>query len=73
MAANNDTMAAIHEAVAQELLRLIKSGEAKSSDLSVAVKFLKDNGIEAIAAQDSPLANLAASLPTFDEDVDLPN
>lgn len=73
MAANNDTMAAIHEAVAQELLRLIKSGDAKSSDLSVAVKFLKDNGIEAIAAQDSPLANLAASLPTFDEDVDLPH
>lgn len=73
MATNPDVMAAIHEAVAQELLRLIKSGEAKSSDLSVAVKFLKDNGIEAIAAEHSPLANLAASLPSFDEDDALPN
>lgn len=67
MAASNDIMASIHEAVAKELLRRIESGEAAASELSVAVKFLKDNGIEAIARDDSPLANLAASLPAFDD------
>lgn len=35
--------------------------------LNVARQFLKDNKIEAIAAQGSPLANLA-DLPVFDED-----
>lgn len=35
--------------------------------LNVARQFLKDNKIEAIAAQGSPLANLA-NLPVFDED-----
>lgn len=67
MSASNEIMASIHEAVATELLRRIKSGEAAASELSVAVKFLKDNGIEAIGRDDSPLANLAASLPEFDD------
>ena len=35
--------------------------------LNVARQFLKDNKIEAIAAQGSPLAGLA-DLPVFDED-----
>lgn len=35
--------------------------------LNVARQFLKDNKIEALAVQDSPLARLA-DLPVFDED-----
>lgn len=35
--------------------------------LNVARQFLKDNKIEAVAAQGSPLADLA-DLPVFDED-----
>jgi hypothetical protein len=33
----------LFDAVADELLTKIKSGEAKPADLAVAVKFLKDN------------------------------
>ena len=62
-----DALAALHEAVATDLLRRVNSGEAVASELSVAVKFLKDNGIEARATDNSPLANLAASLPVFDD------
>ena len=57
----------LHEAVAIELLERIRSGEAKPADLSVAVKFLKDNGIEAIPTDNSLLNALLQELP-FDED-----
>ena len=54
----------LHEAVTQELLLRVRSGEATASELSVAVKFLKDNGasLDVIMAE-SPLANLLESLP----------
>jgi|TARA_R100000951_G_scaffold99477_2_gene89858 hypothetical protein len=70
MTATNKTLADLHEGIAQELLSRVRSGEATAAELSVATKFLKDNGIEAVAAQDSPLANLAASLPMFDASTD---
>jgi len=63
----SETLNALHEAVATELLERIKSGEAKPADLSVAVKFLKDNGIEAIPTDGSLLTALLQELP-FDED-----
>ena len=75
MSASKEILAMLHDEVAKDLVRKVTSGEASASELSVAVKFLKDNGIEAMAVADSPLANLAASLPAFD-DVDedaLPN
>jgi len=63
MSASNDILNALHEAVAEDLLAKVKSGEAKSSDLAVAVKFLKDNGVEALATDGSHLGNLLDSLP----------
>ena len=60
----------LHEAVAQELLDRVRSGEAKPADLSVAVKFLKDNGIEAIPTDGSILKALFEDLP-FDEDEEI--
>lgn len=57
----------LHEAVASDLLFKIKSGEAKAADLSVAAKFLKDNGIEAIPTNNSTLVQLLEEMP-FDED-----
>jgi len=58
----------LHDSVATDLLNRIKSGEASASELSVAVKFLKDNGAthDIINAQ-SPLGNLLENLP-FDVD-----
>ena len=62
-----ETLNLLHEAVANELLTRIRSGEAKPADLSVAVKFLKDNGIEAIPTDGSMLRQLLEELP-FDEE-----
>lgn len=53
----------LYNAVADELLRKIQSGEASAAELNVARAFLKDNGIDATPGQSKPLANLAESLP----------
>ena len=57
----------LHEGVAKDLLAKVKSGEASASELSVATKFLKDNGacLEVITTE-SPMANLLEALP-FEE------
>jgi hypothetical protein len=57
----------LHEGVAKDLLAKVKSGEASASELSVATKFLKDNGacLEVIGTE-SPMANLLEALP-FEE------
>lgn len=57
----------LHDSVAQDLLQKVKSGEASASELSVATKFLKDNGacLEVINTE-SPMANLLEALP-FEE------
>ena len=57
------TLETLHSQVAQELLHRITSGEASSADMSNAIKFLKDNGIEGLAVQDSPLGDLVNVLP----------
>jgi hypothetical protein len=54
----------LHEAVVLDLLAKVASGEATASELSVAVKFLKDNNatLDVITAE-SPMGNLLESLP----------
>jgi len=69
MRATEETLSDLHGSLAKELLRKIKSGDATASELSAAVKFLKDNGIEAEFIQDSPIANLLSSLPTFEDEL----
>lgn len=56
----------LHEAVARDLLNKVASGEATAQELSAAIKFLKDNGIEAVIRSDSSIGQLAA-LPEFEE------
>ena len=57
----------LRDSVAKELLQKVKSGEATASELSVAVKFLKDNGaVNEVITSESPMANLLESLP-FEE------
>lgn len=70
MTASKDILAKLHNAVAEDLLSKILCGEASAQELNAAIKFLKDNGIEALPVEDSPLANLAASLPSFGDDED---
>lgn len=54
----------LHETTAKELLKRIESGEASASELSVAVKFLKDNNATLdVITSESPLGNLLGKLP----------
>jgi hypothetical protein len=59
----------LHNETAKTLLERIKTGEATAADLSVARQFLKDNGIDSVAFQDSPVSNLATVLPFNDPEV----
>ena len=65
-------MEQLHSMLANTLLSKISDPDVKASDLNVARQFLKDNGIEALATEGSPLADLVATLPNFnDEDADV--
>ena len=68
MTATNDILATLHNAVAEDLLGKVLGGEATAQELNAAIKFLKDNGIEALPVENSPLADLASSLPDFTDD-----
>lgn len=69
--ASETLLANLHNKVAQTLLDKIESGEATHQDMQAAIKFLKDNGIE--ATLDTPgMTQLVNALPKFedqDEDV----
>lgn len=61
---DRDILELLHQKVAEELLARIKNGEATASELSVAVKFLKDNNANLdVVTAESPLGNLLESLP----------
>ena len=65
-------MALLHKTPAENLLLRIQDPEVKSSDLNVARQFLKDNGIDAVPVEGSPLSDLVATLPDFsDADFDV--
>jgi len=68
MAATEELLGLLHDAVAQDLITKIKNGTATPAEISTAVKFLKDNGIEALPTENSKLEKLANSLPEFDEE-----
>lgn len=63
----SDKLQELHEVVTEELLARVRSGEATSAELSVAVKFLKDNGASTdVITAESPMASLLSELP-FEE------
>ncbi len=64
----NTVLTQLHEGIAEELLARIQSGNATAAELTAAIKFLKDNGIDAHVKDASPLANLAQILPFQDPD-----
>jgi hypothetical protein len=61
---SKDIIDLLHSAVANDLLARVQSGQATSQELSVAVKFLKDNGanLDVITAE-NPMADLLQALP----------
>ena len=62
------TLDTLHTELAQTLLDIVRSGEAKSSHLNVARQFLKDNGIEGLPIDNSPIKELVDELPFENED-----
>ena len=56
----------LHEILTQKLLEKVQDPECKSADLNVARQFLKDNNIDAVPVDGSPLEQLIEELP-FDE------
>ena len=56
----------LHAVLATKLLEKVKDPEVKASDLNVARQFLKDNGIDAVPVDNSPLEKLMKELP-FEE------
>ena len=69
---DTDMMALLHKTLAENLLLRVKDPDAKSADLNVARQFLKDNGIDALPAEGSPLSELVGTLPDFsDADFDV--
>ena len=65
---NQKLLEELHDKLAEDLLLRIETGEASSAELNVARQFLKDNGIDANIQNDTPLMNLAKTLP-FDEEL----
>ena len=62
----------LHKTPAENLLLRIQDPEDKSSDLNVARQFLKDNGIDAVPVEGSPLSDLVRTLTDFsDADFDV--
>ena len=73
MKASKDILEDLHNEVAKDLLMRIRTGEARPADIANAIKFLKDNNIEGLAVQESPLGNLLASMPFPSDDKLLEN
>ncbi|MBL4783870.1 MAG: hypothetical protein JKY49_00430 [Cohaesibacteraceae bacterium] len=67
MTATKEVLEALHAGVANDLIRKLNDNSISAQELSVAVKFLKDNGIEAITASGSSMDSLAAQFNNFDE------
>ena len=57
----------LHDLLAETLLDRIRGDDVSPADLNVARQFLKDNGIDAIPAKDTPMFNLALELPFKDQ------
>lgn len=68
--ASEDLLGSLHDAVAQDLLMRVQTGEATPAELQAAIKFLKDNGIEALMSSENNLGKLMNALPDFEEDAD---
>lgn len=60
--ANTEVMDKLHGLVAKKLIEKIESGEANSSDYSVAIKFLKDNNVLADPSLNETLQKLQGAL-----------
>ncbi len=62
----SEKLSQLHQGLAAKRLERVRDPKVKSSDLNVVRQFLKDNGIDAIPVDNSPLKRLMDELP-FEE------
>lgn len=67
--ASEDQFNELHNLITKNFLARIKSGEATTADLKAACDWLKTNDITGVAAENSPLAKLAAVMPDIDPEL----
>ena len=63
MKTKEELLEQLHRMTAEELINRIAMGDATPADLGVAVRFLKDNGIDASEKTESPINTLASMVP----------
>lgn len=63
-------MQQLHEALVEQILAKVKSGEATAADFNVARQLLKDHGVNADPKRNPGLRELTESLP--DLPIDMP-
>lgn len=69
--ATDALMGELHQAVAADLLKRVKSGEATAQELSQAIKFLDNNGIQGETGDLEDEVKAKSSdvvLPQFDDE-----
>lgn len=62
MSATENELGLLHQLIAETLRDKIKSGEYSASDISNAIKFLKDNNITCSPGEDNALSELEKAL-----------
>lgn len=67
--ASEELLGQLHDAVAKTLLAKVTSGEASPAEINAAIKFLQNNGIEAVVEEGDTMDKLVHALPTFDDEV----
>jgi hypothetical protein len=67
--ATEDQFNELHRLVTEEFLRRVKTGEATTQDLKAMCDWLKNNDINGIAVEGSPLDQLASILPKIDPEL----
>lgn len=67
-----DILSQLHSAIPKYILDKINDGSATAADLAVAVKFLKDNGVDCVASENPGVTSLAEGMqfPVGDDDED---
>tara|TARA_B100001094_G_scaffold296843_1_gene319379 strand:- start:5538 stop:5768 length:231 start_codon:yes stop_codon:yes gene_type:complete len=62
----NDTLADLHEGLAEHLKYKLDDGTISVSELNVLRQFLKDNQVSAQPVEGTPFGDLAAQLPEIE-------
>jgi hypothetical protein len=66
--ASETKLGQLHDLVATRLLEELKNPECPPAIFNAAIKFLKDNSIEAVMEDGSPLKALFEGMPEFEDD-----